>query len=372
MNSFKFIFTFIILISFSLILSAQNALNPIQFTSFDKEINLNVEAYFKCELKFPVNSETIEMWNWKLFINNPDSLYTLVFEDSIQGHNESTFSFALDTIPYPSFSSTWVGEDLYQSYSGIIIVYGIDSKGKKQSLSKEVTIVGDFIQHDGNGCSCGDFIFITAGIDSVYENGEFTYSARFFDDDESGTYCEYWNWKSYYITSNGCKVIAFEDSIYGVNQSDWTLSLGNLTDDCFLGKDSLNRVLGYINVNSTDSDNYTNYTYKTIFLLDMVTGIETGKWLASSYKLYQNYPNPINPITNISFYLGNPTNVFLEIYDLSGKLIKTLVENKRVNGSFKIQWDGSNNFGKPVSSGVYIYTLKTNGFNRSKKLVLIR
>lgn len=150
MNSFKNIFTYIIFISFISILSAQNSINPIQFTSFEKEINLNIEAHFLCELKFPDGDETIDTWNWKLFINNPDSLYTLVYEDSIQEHNQSTFSIILDTIPHPSFSSTWVSEDLYQHYFGIILVYGIDSKGIKHRIARNISIIGEFIENDSN------------------------------------------------------------------------------------------------------------------------------------------------------------------------------------------------------------------------------
>ena len=90
------------------------------------------------------------------------------------------------------------------------------------------------------------------------------------------------------------------------------------------------------------------------------------------FYLYQNYPNPFNPFTNIRFHLKRPFNVFLGIYDSSGKLIKTLISNKRLNGSIDIQWDGTNNHCKAVSSGIYIYTLKTKSMSVSKKMVLIR
>ncbi len=373
MNSFKSMFIFIILISFISIISAQNSFNPIQFTLFDKEIKLDVEANFKCELKFPDNDETIDIWNWKIFLMNPDSLNTLVFEDSIKGTNKSTFSVLLDTIPFTSFWKTTFDGDTYQGYSGIVFVNGVDSKGKKHSIAKAIRIIGEFIHDDITLC-CEDFIQITSKEDTIYENGEFFFSAVFVDDDFSGTTCEYWNWRSSLITSEGSLVLAKEDSVYGLNKSNWNFILDNFNDDNVFAKDSLNNIFGFVELNIMDSNGLIHFTHSMLSFSSKVAALNKEKDtnLPTSVNLNQNYPNPFNPITNITFRLENPKNVFLEIFDLSGKLVKTLLKDTKVTGSHKIQWDGANNFGKTVSSAIYIYTLKTNEFSISKKMVLIR
>jgi len=91
------------------------------------------------------------------------------------------------------------------------------------------------------------------------------------------------------------------------------------------------------------------------------------------YKLYQNYPNPFNPQTTIKFEIPKNTLVTLKIYDLRGRLIKTLYKNEKAEaGIYKILWDGTNEYGKLVSSGVYIYQLKTKDFIKSNKMILIK
>ena len=104
----------------------------------------------------------------------------------------------------------------------------------------------------------------------------------------------------------------------------------------------------------------------------MPVGGEKQSSIPNAFVLYQNYPNPFNPTTNISFYIEKPTNVVFEIYDLAGKPIKTVIDNKKVNGVFKTKWDGTDNFGQFIPSGIYICTLKTEQHRISKKITLIR
>jgi len=91
----------------------------------------------------------------------------------------------------------------------------------------------------------------------------------------------------------------------------------------------------------------------------------------NNYKLLQNYPNPFNPITAIEFiiktHLNASQHINLSIYNILGKKVNTLVNQKQKPGKYKILFDASN-----LSSGVYYYTLKTGEFNETKKMVLIR
>lgn len=99
--------------------------------------------------------------------------------------------------------------------------------------------------------------------------------------------------------------------------------------------------------------------------------------LPVNFELVQNYPNPFNPTTNIEFRIppgGRSEFGFIElaIYDISGRLVKTLVSENRVAGSYSVQWDGSNDLGQKVSSGIYIYRLQAGNFVRARKMVLLK
>ncbi|NIW45011.1 MAG: T9SS type A sorting domain-containing protein, partial [Gammaproteobacteria bacterium] len=94
--------------------------------------------------------------------------------------------------------------------------------------------------------------------------------------------------------------------------------------------------------------------------------------LPQSYELYQNHPNPFNPETEIRFYLPEPNHVSIRIYNIRGEEIRSLVDSPYTPGSHKIRWDGKDNNGNPVSSGIYLYQLQTNTFSQVRKMSLLR
>jgi aminopeptidase N len=89
------------------------------------------------------------------------------------------------------------------------------------------------------------------------------------------------------------------------------------------------------------------------------------------YSLEQNYPNPFNPTTAINYKLPEKTEVSLNIYNLLGQKIITLVQDVQPAGSFHITWDGRDDYGLQVAGGVYFYQLKTNNYSETKKMVLV-
>jgi hypothetical protein len=91
-----------------------------------------------------------------------------------------------------------------------------------------------------------------------------------------------------------------------------------------------------------------------------------------SFQLSQNYPNPFNPNTVINYVIPEETNVKLLIYNLTGQVIRTLVNVKQNAGSHSVIWDGKNNKGGMVSSGVYLYRIVSKNFNLTKKMLLIK
>jgi hypothetical protein len=101
-------------------------------------------------------------------------------------------------------------------------------------------------------------------------------------------------------------------------------------------------------------------------------GIPTEGKEINSFTLSQNYPNPFNPVTTIAFYLPHSGDIQLEIYDLMGQKIRTLAAESIIAGSHQVEWDGRDNAGKNVASGIYVYRLKGGNFIQSRKMLLLR
>jgi len=95
--------------------------------------------------------------------------------------------------------------------------------------------------------------------------------------------------------------------------------------------------------------------------------------LALQPKLYENYPNPFNARTTITFHLPKQTAVTVAMYNLAGRRVCTLIQTRiYAPGTHQIQWDGINQQGEAVSSGIYVYRLTTPKFVETKKLVLLQ
>ncbi|MEW6511438.1 MAG: FG-GAP-like repeat-containing protein [Bacteroidota bacterium] len=91
------------------------------------------------------------------------------------------------------------------------------------------------------------------------------------------------------------------------------------------------------------------------------------------YVLEQNYPNPFNPGTTIRFNLPVNKKISLVVYDINGKVVRTLIDNQEMDtGPHTAAWDGKNSAGQPVASGTYIYTLKFGNFSKSQKMILLK
>jgi len=110
------------------------------------------------------------------------------------------------------------------------------------------------------------------------------------------------------------------------------------------------------------------YVFEAI--LGPMLGVKEHIPLISS--LSQNFPNPFNPTTEIRFHLGEPMMVTLEIFDILGRKVRTLISDPFPAGEHRVVWDGKNNFGDRVSTGVYIYRLRAGSFVKTNKMLLLR
>jgi len=91
-----------------------------------------------------------------------------------------------------------------------------------------------------------------------------------------------------------------------------------------------------------------------------------------AFSLHQNYPNPFNPITLLRYDLPNDDLVNITIYDMMGRIVKTLVNGSQTAGFKTIQWNATNNKNEPVPAGLYLYTIQTEEFRQAKKMVLLK
>ena len=88
--------------------------------------------------------------------------------------------------------------------------------------------------------------------------------------------------------------------------------------------------------------------------------------------LDQNYPNPFNPTTEIRFTLTDPGQVTLQVYDLLGRKVATLVDGELSAKAHAVTWNGRDAAGQPVASGTYLYRLETDGFSKTRTMTLIK
>ncbi len=125
-----------------------------------------------------------------------------------------------------------------------------------------------------------------------------------------------------------------------------------------------------------NNNDYDAYLLK-IDLASQLTAIDERQFEPGTFLLEQNYPNPFNPTTHIGFRIppGGRSDfgfVDLKIFDIQGRLVKTLINENRQIGEYSVTWNGTDDNGKQVSSGIYIYRLKSGDFYEAKRMLLLR
>ncbi|RLC55122.1 MAG: hypothetical protein DRH89_08335, partial [Candidatus Cloacimonadota bacterium] len=88
--------------------------------------------------------------------------------------------------------------------------------------------------------------------------------------------------------------------------------------------------------------------------------------------LGQNYPNPFNPTTTIAYNMLEDGNVSIEVFNIKGQLVKTLINDYKIAGDHTLVWEGTNNANHKVSSGIYFYKMKSGNYSSTKKMILMK
>ena len=101
-------------------------------------------------------------------------------------------------------------------------------------------------------------------------------------------------------------------------------------------------------------------------------GTDDAQPMASAIILHPNYPNPFNPSTEIHFTLSTVSDVRLNVYDILGRRVATLIDENLEGGEHIIQWDGKGSDGQSLASGIYFYRLTAGEFVETKKMMLVK
>ncbi len=115
-----------------------------------------------------------------------------------------------------------------------------------------------------------------------------------------------------------------------------------------------------------------NLPFETPPDLTTPTSVEDGEVLPFSFALDQNYPNPFNPQTTIRYHVAQDADVKVEVFNIMGQRVRTLVDQKMKQGTYTVVWNGDNNRGEIVSSGIYFVKMSTGFFKQIRKMTLVR
>ena len=126
----------------------------------------------------------------------------------------------------------------------------------------------------------------------------------------------------------------------------------------------------------TQMDNYNPPFPATLYIraeVSEITGIvDINTKVPKNFSLTQNYPNPFNPSTTIQYDLPKGENVKLKVYDILGREVATLVDDFQAAGSYKVQWNGRNDRGASLASGIYLYSFDAGGYKSVKKMIYLK
>ena len=168
-----------------------------------------------------------------------------------------------------------------------------------------------------------------------------------------------------FATEQGWDFVSIKDG-NGATVASYSGSLGDFVSAAVVGETITVELVADVRINDYgfDIDGYYYNSGGGAFGLASSVPEEFG--------LEQNYPNPFNPSTTISYKLAEASNVTLNIYDLRGRLVKTLVNGEQAAAQHTIVWDATNESGLRVSSGIYFYELHAGTFAQRRQMVLLK
>jgi hypothetical protein len=160
-----------------------------------------------------------------------------------------------------------------------------------------------------------------------------------------------------------------------ISDSGWiqtpdTIYVSILHDD-FIAAEDTGRVVFYA---YNDLDEYAGHAEVMVYEPQEPVSVEeiTGSGLPTSYELSQNYPNPFNPSTTFDFAVPCRGDVSIEILNILGQRVRSLVDAEVPAGRFRVTWNGTDASGKLVATGVYLYRFRAGNHVETKKMLLLK
>jgi hypothetical protein len=220
------------------------------------------------------------------------------------------------------------------------------------------------LSHDGNP-------ILIAGVEyskglGMHANAEVHYPLCDWDYNQFMTYIGHDD------EANGGDGVIFKvaldyDTVFTSNAKKWG-DPAELIKLSVAGVDTLRLLIDMI-----DNDGYDHADWADAILYKAVTGIDRpDDLIPTTTQLIGNYPNPFNPSTTIAYQLHKPAKVKVEIFNIIGQKVKTLVNAPQSIGNYKVNWNTVNDVGGKVASGIYLYRLEANNVTQVKKMILIR
>jgi len=170
------------------------------------------------------------------------------------------------------------------------------------------------------------------------------------------------------------------NKIYCANQASSDVSVIDGEGDSVIATVEVGDYPSTLAYNSTDNKIYcANYNDSTVSVIacSPPSAVEEDQEsrVIPNFSLKQNYPNPFNPVTSIQYTVGSgqiPIHTTLKIYNILGQRVRTLVDEPKGRGNHEVIWDGKDESGKEVASGIYFYQLKIGKFTETKRMLLLK
>jgi len=269
------------------------------------------------------------------------------------------------------------GDDvtLKDSEGGIIVTYSYGSEGDdNQSIARNPDYTGDFVKHS---TITGNAVLFSPGKTNATDSSlPVELSSFAANTARSNEITLTW------VTESEIENLGFIlDRRDAESESqEWIQIASYQTNSAMVGQGSSSERTEYSYIDEAiepgmvyeyrlaDVSYQGAFEYHTMTVLATTSALE----LPSEYTLHQNYPNPFNPSTTISYSLPEQSNVKLTFFDIQGREIMTLQDASQIPGSYEVQWNGMDQQGNHVSTGVYFARLQAGAYSKTIKMLYLK
>ncbi len=356
----------------------------------------------KQEIALLDRTSRIHMWIISLETQelDPFSTFKVEFRDSSL---TATWAFDIAVTDFDSDGKKEIWFGTWTNFTWVIVeAEGVDNYVIKKTVTNSHigtgTAVGTlrnlkFMDMDGDGYPEG-FAFATNGqlvfIENKKPNDVSEIDSTYFHKVGGWDYCRGADWGD--LDGDGNLDVIVAGNYRNVYHVEYTGSGSFADSTSWEWSEFLNDTLGtpryyYVSIPKGDMDGDgkrevvigslqrpdSTRAFFIVLESDVAVKVQAENEILTGYYLAQNYPNPFNPTTWIEFVLPRDEFVTLKIYTIDGREVKTLMENQFYNaGRHRLIWDGTDNYGNRVASGVYIYKIKAGKFEASRKMLFIK